>query len=170
MTPVVPAPPEALTVEASRRVGASPAGLALLLAAPRAADLWPTASRTPAQDGGVELQLLLPPAALGRPGATPAPVRLSLRARPPRRDEAGGFVLDLLLADAVAGDEEPCVTGRLDLRPSGPAGRGGATLAVLDLRLPPGAAAEAVAPLVQACADRFLAALGERAERRADAA
>jgi len=116
----------------SRRIDADPTSTALLLAGPTAVDLWPGASRVGERDGR-----LLVEAAPAVPRATEAgPVRLAVRALPPRRTPTSYVTLfewhpapdgparaaagRLTLAYAPTGDGTPVTHAVLELDPADP--------------------------------------------------
>jgi hypothetical protein len=144
--------PRAARTRVSRRIDADPTSTALLLAGPPAVDLWPGASRVAETGEGVVVDAHRPT----------GPVRLTVRAAPPRRTPTS-----YVTTFEWSGDLPPCA-GRLTLAYA-PTGEGAAvTHAVLELDPADGTVYDS--DRLEALAEGFLANLARAAESRNRAA
>jgi hypothetical protein len=111
-----------------RRIDADPTSTALLLAGPTAVDLWPGAARVGERDG----RLLVEAAPAAPRGAGTEPVRLAVRALPPRRTPTS-YVTLFEWHPAPDGPAVPGAAGRLTLAYAPTADGTPVTHAVLEL-------------------------------------
>jgi len=147
----------------ARRIAADPVSVALLLAAPAAAELWPGVRRLPAGHGMVTVAAELSP-----PARTPVTAVASLRACPPRRTSTAS-----VLRFELDGPGLPAVSGQLTVEDQ-PGGLRPGAAAVLELGyvLPREGLLDArrTRRLLEVSASAFLDHLAAAAEQRADAA
>jgi hypothetical protein len=153
------------TVRAERILAADPTSTALLLAGPTAMELWPGLTRTADLGSHVEADATIPAFRAERP------VRVSVRALPPRRTPTA-FVTRF----SFSGAGLPTTTGVLTLTHEPGAGRASATSALLRLdwsaRSGSGRLLDRVVAgrAMRDMAEQFLANLATAAEERATAA